>query len=263
MQRCRLPSRWRGGLDRGAGAGSGLHRHVRPLHAAPRRGSSGNGNCARSTAFLVVGDTGHRMEPGPAGAALPCPACCVCAYALGPQLAPSVLRKRLPRRLPLRFAKTSRTRANSAAPYGSSKAKLINSRPGFDFAARRLAEIVSGGKCLRRPRLEGPQLEGPQLEGPQFGRAAVWKDRNRRFSRRVGPIPESSPRCKRIHADPQHPWRVSGACGSGRFCRKTVFCRTVFRRQVGEAALPRYIRHWRMLKASGEIREKRGFRSRQ
>ena len=175
--------------------------------------------------FLVVEDADHRIEPVPSEPHRPA-RLLRCAYTLDRNL-PHPFAQRLPRHLPLR-SRYLTDESELGRAIWLLEGELINSRLGFDFVALRLAEIILV-EMLRRCQLEGPQ--------PAF--LAALSD----------PVIQLA--LQRIHAEPRHPWHIPDLAASVGVSR-TVFAER-FHRLVGEPPA-RYIRHWRMLKAAGEIR---------
>ena len=175
---------------------------------------------------VVLADGGrHELRPGPGNTSSPT-RLLRCVYALDRDL-PHPLARHLPGRLLLRSRYlTDESELGRAA--WLLEGELINARLGFEFVARRLADIMLV-EMLRRCQLEGP--------GPVF--LAAFSD----------PVIHAA--LEQIHDQPESPWRVPDLAKSAGLSRRAFGER--FHNRVGEPPL-RYIRYWRMLKARRELR---------
>ena len=170
---------------------------------------------------------GGRHEIGPGTGRSTSPARLLrCVYALDRSL-PHPLGRHLPRRLLLRSRDLTDESELGRATW-LLEGELINARPGFDFVARRLTDIMLV-EMLRRCQLDGP--------GPVF--LAAFSD------------PAVHGALKKIHGRPDHPWRLRELAKSVGLSRAAFAER--FHRLVGEPPA-RYIRYWRLLKARRELR---------
>lgn len=175
---------------------------------------------------LVADGARHEIEPHP-GKSSPPVRLLRFTYALDRTL-PHPLARHLPGRLLLRSRDlTDESELGRAA--WLLEGELINARPGFDFVARRLADIMLV-EMLRRCRLD--------RSGPVF--LAALSD------------PVIHDALGRIHGESDHPWRVAELAKSVGLSRQAFTKR--FHRQIGEPPHP-YIRHWRLLKARRELRQ--------
>lgn len=150
-----------------------------------------------------------------------------CVYSLDRAL-PHPLARHLPRRLLLRSRDLTDESEFGRAAW-LVEGELINARPGFDFVAQRLADIMLV-EMLRRCQLDGPR--------PVF--LAALSD----------PVVHDA--LEQVHAQLDRRWHVPELAKSVGLSR-TAFTER-FHRRVGEPPL-RYIRYWRMLKARRELRQ--------
>ena len=175
--------------------------------------------------ILLAGDDSHEIHPRAGESASPAHLL-RCVYDLERGL-PHPLVQHLPRRLPLRSRDlTDKSELGRAA--WLLEGELINSRPGFDFVAQRLADIMLV-ETLRRCQLDGPV--------PLF--LAAFTD----------PVIHDALRL--IHGQIDRPWQVSELAEAVSLSRAAFAER--FHQRVGEPPL-RYLRHWRMLRARCELR---------
>ena len=175
--------------------------------------------------MLLAGDDRHEIHPRAGESASPA-RLLRCVYDLDRGL-PHPLAQHLPRRLPLRSRDlTDESELGRAA--WLLEGEMINSRPGFDFVAQRLADIMLV-EMLRRCQLDGP--------GPVF--LAAFTD----------PVIHDALRL--IHGRLDRPWQVPELAEAVGLSRAAFAER--FQQRVGEPPL-RYLRHWRMLNARCELR---------
>ena len=175
-------------------------------------------------ALLADGDR-HELRPGRGRSSSPARLLSG-VYALDRAL-PHPLARHLPGRLLLRSRDLTDESELRRAVW-LLEGELINARPGFEFVARRIADIMLV-ELLRRCQVDGP--------GPVF--LAALSD------------PAVHGALRRIHARLDHAWRVPELARSVGLSRAAFAER--FQQRVGEPPV-RYIRHWRMLKARRELR---------
>ena len=175
--------------------------------------------------ILLAGAEEHELQPVSAESSAPTRAL-RCAYAFDRGL-PHPFARYFPRRLCLR-SRDLTDKSELGRAVWLLEGELINARPGFDFVALRLAEIMLV-EMLRRCHLDEPQV--PFL--------AALSD------------PPIHAALQQIHRQLEHPWQVRELAASVGLSRAAFAER--FHRRAGEPPL-RYVRHWRMLKARGELR---------
>lgn len=174
---------------------------------------------------LLADDDRHELQPGSGRSSSPA-RLLNSVYALDRTL-PHPLARHLPGRLLLRSRDLTDESELGRAVW-LLEGELINSRPGFDYVARRIADIMLV-ELLRRCQVDEPR--------PAF--LAAISD------------PVIHDALKRIHARLDHAWHVPELAKSVGLSRAAFAER--FHERVGEPPL-RYIRYWRMLKARRELR---------
>ena len=174
--------------------------------------------------LLADGDR-HELRPGSGRSSSPA-RLLNSVYALDRTL-PHPLARHLPGRLLLRSRDLTDESELGRAVW-QLESELINARPGFDFVARRIADIMLV-ELLRRCQVDGPR--------PVF--LAALSD------------PVIHDALTQVHAQPGHAWHVPALAKSVGLSRAAFAER--FHQRVGEPPL-RYIRHWRMLRARRELR---------
>ena len=175
--------------------------------------------------MLLAGGNEHELQSGGAESSSPT-RLLRCEYAFDPGL-PHPFARYFPRRLCLRSRDLTDESELGRAVW-LLEGELINARPGYNFVALRLAEIMLV-EMLRRYQLDESQV--PFI--------AALSD------------PPIHAVLQRIHSQLEHPWQVPELASSAGLSR-AVFAER-FHRRAGEPPL-RYIRHWRMLKARRELR---------
>ena len=174
--------------------------------------------------LLADGDR-HELEPASGRSCSPA-RLLGCVYALDRAL-PHPLARHLPGRLLLRSRDLTDESELGRAVW-LLEGELINARPGFDFVAQRLADIMLV-EMLRRC----------QLDGPRAVFLAALSD------------PVIHDALKQVHGQLDRHWHVPDLAKSVGLSRAAFSER--FHHRVGEPPV-RYIRYWRMLKARRELR---------
>ena len=173
---------------------------------------------------LIAGGSDHEIR-GPVKSFSPA-RLLRCVYDLDRAL-PHPLARQLPQHLLLRSRDlTDESELGRAA--WRLEGELINARTGFEFVARRLADVMLV-EVLRRSQLDGTR--------PAF--LAALSD------------PVIHEALKQVHGQLARQWHVPELAKSVGLSRAAFAER--FQHRVGEPPL-RYIRHWRMLKAHRELR---------
>ena len=174
---------------------------------------------------LLADGARHELQPGAGGSSSPA-RLLSSAYALDRAL-PHPLARHLPGRLLLRSRDLTDESELGRAVW-LLEGELINARPGFDYVARRIADIMLV-ELLRRCQVDGPR--------PIF--LAAFSD------------PVILDALRQIHAQLDRAWHVPELAQSVGLSRAAFAER--FHQRVGEPPV-RYIRYWRMLKARRELR---------
>ena len=174
--------------------------------------------------LLADGDR-HELRPGSGRSSSPA-RLLNSVYALDRTL-PHPLARHLPGRLLLRSRDLTDESELRRAVW-LLEGELINARPGFDYVARRIADIMLV-ELLRRCQVDGPR--------PVF--LAALSD----------PVVHDA--LRRVHTQLDRAWHVPELAKSVGLSRAAFAER--FHQRVGEPPL-RYIRYWRMLKARRELR---------
>ena len=180
----------------------------------------------RSMDCVLLADGGrHELRPGPGRPSSPA-RLLNSVYSLDRAL-PHPLARHLPGRLLLRSRDLTDESELGRAVW-LLEGELLNARPGFDYVARRIADIMLV-ELLRRCQVDGPR--------PVF--LAALSD----------PVIHAA--LGRIHSQLDRAWHVPELAKSVGLSRRAFAER--FHRRTGEPPL-RYVRHWRMLKARRELR---------
>ncbi len=174
---------------------------------------------------LLAGGDRHELRPGSGRSSSPA-RLLNSVYALDRAL-PHPLARHLPGRLLLRSRDLTDESELGRAVW-LLEGELINARPGFDYVARRIADIMLV-ELLRRCQVDGPR--------PVF--LAALSD------------PVIHDALRRIHTQLDRAWHVPEMAKSVGLSRAAFAER--FHQRVGEPPL-RYLRYWRMLKARRELR---------